>query len=197
MKSVKKLISFIGIFSLVFVILACGNKKSSEQKVQKQSNKSKVEQAQTESAAAPGEMGGKAPNFQLNNLQEKQVELKDFKGEVVLLNFWGIWCPPCKKEIPELIEIQKENKAKEFSIVSIALPRGPVSGIKDFVQKNNINYPVLVGQGNALKSIMEKYGGIRGVPTTFLIDNKGVIQHKWVGPRSKEQFMQEINKLIK
>lgn len=129
----------------------------------------------------------------------KQIKFSEFaKDKYVLLNFWGTWCPPCRRELPDLVAIAKELENKNFAVLGIALERSEVpseaqAGVAEFWTKNSLYYPVIIGNGE----IAESYGGISAVPTTFLINNKGEIVTMIEGSRSKEEFLAEINKMMK
>jgi peroxiredoxin len=131
-----------------------------------------------------------APAFQLPNLSGKSVSLKDFKGKVVILDFWATWCPPCRMEIPGFIDLQKSYGAKGLQVVGVALDQP--DRVKSFVAANGINYPVVLGNNQ----IVSSYGGITGIPTTFLIDKEGRIVEKFEGMRPKETFETAIKKLL-
>ncbi len=138
----------------------------------------------------PGDITGVAPAFTLLDLNGKSVSLSDFKGKVVILNFWATWCPPCKKEIPDFIDLQTQYGSKGVQIVGIALDQP--DKVRAFAQQNGLNYSVLLGdQETALK-----YGGITGIPTTVVIDRKGKIVSQFEGFRPRSVFESEIKKLL-
>jgi cytochrome c biogenesis protein CcmG/thiol:disulfide interchange protein DsbE len=128
----------------------------------------------------------KAPDFTLEDLNGKKVKLSDFKGKVVIINFWATWCPPCKAEIPDFIELYKTYQKKGLVILGIALDNK--EKVVKFVKDNGINYPVLMGN----QEVSNLYGGISGIPTSFVVDRKGIIKNVFVGLRSKEVFEQNI-----
>lgn len=141
-------------------------------------------------ASTPGDISGTAPAFTLPDLNGSPVSLSDFKGKVVVLNFWATWCPPCKREIPDFIELQSDYGSKGLQIVGVALDR-PES-VKEFAAANGMNYQILLGNND----VAARYGGVKGIPTTFVIDRTGKIAAKFVGFRTKEIFESEIKKLL-
>lgn len=138
----------------------------------------------------PGELAGAAPAFTLTNLDGKPVSLADFRGKVVVLDFWATWCPPCKREIPDFIDLQKEYGSRGVQIIGIALDQP--EKVEAFARQNGMNYPILLGSDD----IALKYGGISGIPTTFIIDKSGRIVNKFEGFRPRQVFEAEIRKLL-
>jgi cytochrome c biogenesis protein CcmG/thiol:disulfide interchange protein DsbE len=138
----------------------------------------------------PSELTGAAPAFTLTDLSGKSVSLADFRGKVVILDFWATWCPPCKKEIPDFVDLQKQYGAQGVQIVGIALDE-PYK-VSTFAQQIGINYPILLGNA----AITAKYGGIDGIPTTFVIDKNGKIVNRFEGFRPRSVFEDVIKKLL-
>jgi cytochrome c biogenesis protein CcmG/thiol:disulfide interchange protein DsbE len=125
-------------------------------------------------------------------LNGKQVSLSDFKGKVVILDFWATWCPPCVKEIPHFIALYEQYKDQGFAIVGISVDREGISVVKSFARKYQVNYPILMTDGQVDKA----YGGIPSIPTTFVIDSAGNIRQKYVGYRDKAVFEADIKALL-
>jgi peroxiredoxin len=130
-----------------------------------------------------------APDFALKGLDGKTVKLSDFKGKVVILDFWATWCPPCKAEIPGFIDLYKTYKDKGLVVIGAALDEE--KKVRDFVKKYGVNYPVVLGD----QETAQAYGGIRGIPTTFIIDRTGHIAGQHVGYREMEVFVKEFENL--
>jgi peroxiredoxin len=128
----------------------------------------------------------KAPYFELKDLNSNKVRLTDFAGKVIILDFWATWCPPCKKEIPDFIELYKQYSKRGVTIIGIALDE--YNAVKNFHSENKINYPILLGTDEVVKL----YGGIRGIPTTFVIGKDGTIRQRYEGFRPKDLFEKEI-----
>lgn len=137
--------------------------------------------------------GQDAPDFTLKDLEGETVSLSDFEGKVVLLNFWATWCPPCRVEIPDFVELMKEKDTSQFVIVGITIQSGSVQQIQQFATNMGINYPLLHGENNVIMGLAQQYGNVRTIPTTFLIDKDGTIQKSYNGARSAEVFWEDIS----
>ena len=124
----------------------------------------------------------KAPNFSLKTYDGKIIELAKLKGHVVVVNFWATWCPPCRAEIPDFIKVYDANKSKGLEIIGISLDEDGWSKVNPFVEKYKMNFPVVLGT----MEIVRLYGGIEGIPTTFVVDKDGYIAGMQVGMLSKE-----------
>ncbi len=136
-----------------------------------------------------------ASNFTLPDLQNKPVSLSDFKGKVILLNFWASWCTPCRLEIPGFVELQKKYGPSGLAIVGVSIDKVNMKTVKDFSKRYKINYTVLYA-GPQAKKIIKKYGNFRGIPTTFLIDRQGRVIRSITGLMKKEFWESEIKKLL-
>lgn len=134
-----------------------------------------------------------AHGFSLRDVNGKKIELSDFKGKVVALNFWATWCPPCRKEIPDFIALQNQYGADGLQILGIALDEGGANVVKPFSEKYKITYPILIGD----EDIQKDYGPMNAIPVTILIDRKGIIRGRFVGMRTKDMLESVILPLLK
>ncbi len=133
-----------------------------------------------------------APDWQLKDPEGKSVKLSDFKGKVVVLNFWATWCPPCRREIPDFIALQKQYADKGLVIIGVSMDEGGAEVVKPFAKKMGINYPIVLGDQKTAAA----YGGIQVVPTTFVIDKTGKIAAQHEGGADRTTFEAEIKKLL-
>ncbi len=138
----------------------------------------------------------KAPNFELKTLNGKTVRLTDYRGKAILLNFWATWCGPCRQEIPDFVDLTKNKDPKKFVILGVAVQSGSKEDIQKFANKMKMNYPILIGDDSYIMKLMQWYGGIQGIPTTFLIDPDGKIQKKYVGPRTADVFWGDVQSVL-
>ncbi len=133
--------------------------------------------------------GKPAADFNLKDvLQGQDYTLSQFKGKVVMINFFTFFCGPCREEMPDLNKIYQENKDKGYMTLGIALSSDPTQ-IRFLVKQLGLNYPVLIGNDK----VSDAYGSVVVVPTTFIIDKQGNIAQKIEGTRKKE----ELEKMIK
>jgi peroxiredoxin len=141
--------------------------------------------------ANAGAIGSTAPDFELTDLSGKKVRLSDLKGKVVILDFWATWCGPCRMEIPDLVKLQSKYGAKGLTIVGLTVT-SPEKDVRSFAQAQGMNYPVLLDADD----LTNRYGGIVGIPTTFVVDRQGRITQKFIGVMSTQTFEEAIQPLL-
>jgi len=143
-------------------------------------------------AATTGWAAGSASDFTLKAVQDgKEYSLSQFKGKVVLINFFTFFCGPCREEMPHLSQMYQELKGQGFQTLGIGLSSTP-DQLKQLVTQLKLAYPVLEGTD----AVSKAYGGVELVPLTFIIDKQGNIVHKILGARSKEDFEKMIKPLL-
>lgn len=133
-----------------------------------------------------------APDFSLEALDGKTMRLSDFRGKAVLLNFWATWCGPCKIEIPWFVDLQKEYGAQGLQIVGVAMDDASKEEIGKFAQDMGVNYPILIGK----ESVGQEYGGVDGLPESFLIARDGKIVERIIGLRGRAEIEDAIKKAL-
>jgi peroxiredoxin len=143
--------------------------------------------------AGSAQAGKEAPAFKLSNLAGQQVSLKDFRGKIVLLDFWATWCPPCRQSIPALQELHKEYSSKGFLVVGVSLDEDP-GVVPEFVKQEGIDYPILLGGESDVSLSYE----VRGIPAMYLVDKQGRVVRRWIGYDSpmKKEWRDSINALL-
>jgi peroxiredoxin len=133
-----------------------------------------------------------APDFALKDAEGKVVKLSDYKGKVVLLDFWATWCGPCKIEIPWFMEMQRKDKDKGFEVLGVAMDDEGWEAVKPFAAKMGMNYRLVIGNDQTA----QMYGGVDALPTTFLIDRGGKIAAVHVGLTSRKEIEDGVEQLL-
>jgi peroxiredoxin len=133
-----------------------------------------------------------APDFGLTDANGRAVKLSDYKGRVVLLNFWATWCEPCAVEIPWFIEFEKNYKDRGLATLGVSVDDDGWQAVKPFVVKNAMNYRVMVDDNH----VSPLYGGVDSLPTTYLIDRQGRIAFSHLGLAKKRDYEAEILELV-
>jgi peroxiredoxin len=139
------------------------------------------------SGPSKGPAGSAAPDFTVTDLQGKKLALSDYRGKVVLLDFWATWCAPCLEEIPHFVDMQQKLGPQGFQAIGISMDDGP-KPVQEFYQEHKLNYPVAMGTSK----LADGFGGILGLPVTFVINRDGQIRKKFVGAADPAQIEQEV-----
>jgi peroxiredoxin len=133
-----------------------------------------------------------APDFALKDADGKTVKLSDYRGKVVLLNFWATWCGPCKIEIPWFMDFEQTYKDKNFAVLGISLDEDGWEAVKPYIEQKKINYRVVLGT----EQIAQLYGEVDSLPTTFMIDREGRVAAVHIGLVGKSDYQHDIQDLI-
>ena len=145
------------------------------------------------SAVCPVDAKDANLNFTLKDMDGKDVRLADYKGKVILLDFWATWCGPCKYEIPGFVELQEQYGQQGLQVIGVSVD-DTVEKLRPYVKEFKMNYPVL--QGLHHDDIQDAYGPLWGIPVTTIISRDGKICAKHAGISSKENFEKEIKSLL-
>jgi peroxiredoxin len=133
-----------------------------------------------------------APDFSLTSLDGRSKKLSDYRGTVVLLNFWATWCAPCRVEMPTLADLYNKYHAQGLEIVGVSLDDFRQERVARFVSEMKINYPILLGN----QSVADLYGGGRLLPQTVFITRDGEILQTMIGMRDRKEFEAAIEQLL-
>ncbi|MBD0372439.1 MAG: TlpA family protein disulfide reductase [Pyrinomonadaceae bacterium] len=135
----------------------------------------------------------KAPSLELRDLRGRTVRLSDYKGKVVLLNFWATWCPPCRAEMPDLVKWQREYRSRGLQVIGVTYPPTETSEVRQFVRTVKVNYPILFGSAET-KALFEQSDTL---PVTVVIDRDGNIDDLIQGIILPEEFEQKVKPLLR
>ena len=139
----------------------------------------------------PAASGNLAPDLAVTDIDGKKLTLSDYKGKVVLLDFWATWCTPCREEIPAFVEMQHKYGPQGFQVIGISMD-DDAKPVKAFYQQFKINYPVAVGDDKLAQS----FGGVLGLPVNFIIDREGRIHAKFLGATDVSVIDKAVSDLL-
>jgi peroxiredoxin len=133
-----------------------------------------------------------APDFALKDSNGATLRLSDYKGKVVLLNFWATWCEPCQIEIPWFIEFEKQYKDKSFEVLGVSFDDDGWTSVKPFIARKKMNYRIAIGT----EEVSTLYGGLDSLPTTYVLDRGNRIAAVHVGLVGKNEYQNDILSLL-
>ena len=155
------------------------------------------QEAKMQDEKPAGNQNPLAPDFTLTDLDGDKVSLSSFRGKIVIIDFWATWCPPCRKGIPDFVQMQKEYGDDNLVVLGINVDQGDTpeavkEKVDDFADDYKINYPVLFHN----IEVVYAYGGIQSIPTTFILDKEGRVIQGFAGYRPMSYFKSIIDPLI-
>jgi cytochrome c biogenesis protein CcmG/thiol:disulfide interchange protein DsbE len=139
----------------------------------------------------PATAGRAAPDFAAKDLDGNDIKLSDYKGKVLVINYFATWCPPCQAEIPDFIEAYSEKRDQGVEFLGVNVGES-AEKVRQFVQERGINYPVIAGD----EQMEGKFGPIRSIPVTVFIDRSGKVAHQKVGLITREELEQTLARLL-
>jgi thiol-disulfide isomerase/thioredoxin len=135
----------------------------------------------------------RAPTLALRDINGRSLSLSDYRGKVVLLNFWATWCPPCRAEIPELVKLQRRYRSRGLRIIGVTYPPQTLSEVRRFVRREKVNYPVGLGT----KEMMLLFTPSESLPMSIVVGKDGRIRDIIEGILLPQEFEQKIKPLLK
>lgn len=147
---------------------------------------------QVAAAFGVGSASAQAPAFELTTLQGQRVSLEAYRGQVVLVNFWATWCPPCRVEMPGFQRVYDERKDRGFVILGLSTDATGSGRVAEFLRERGITYPVAMATGRVVRD----FGGANTLPASFLIDHEGRIRHQVTGIFASIALEQAVDRLL-
>jgi peroxiredoxin len=147
-------------------------------------NSTQTTQRASESAVAPA--------FSLKALNGRVARLSDYRGKVVLINLWASWCAPCRVELPELVRLQRQYKARGLQIVGVTFPDDDAASVRRMTRQFKLNYPILFGTND----LLEAYQIGEVLPVTVIVDRDGIIRERILGILEPEEFKNRVVPLL-
>jgi len=134
-----------------------------------------------------------APELKLKDVEGRALRLSDYKGKVVLLNFWATWCAPCRAEMPDLIKWQRKYKSQGLQVIGVTYPPEELAEVREFIKRVEVNYPVALGEEQT-KAMFDKG---ENLPVTVVIDKKGMVREVIQGIIFLDEFEQKVKPLLR
>ena len=183
----------------ILIAIGCGQKEKMKEATRPSEIVNKM--MSTDKSKRP-DYAIKAPDFTLRTVQGELFKLSENRGKVIMLNFWGTWCGPCRREIPDFNKLHAKYQKDGLKIVGITITSGSAKNILDFMNDWDMEYTVLTDiDNNETQKVTSDYGRaigkpITGIPTTLIIDQEGYIVKGYIGPRSEEVFFKDLQPLL-
>ncbi len=146
-------------------------------------------------AAGGGEFGiGKpAPDFTLTDIHGESVRLSDHRGKAVVVDFWATWCGPCRRVMPTL-EALSRDYGDQLAVLAVSLDQEPAKVVPPFAEQHGLTFPLLADPEGM--RVAQEWGGIRSIPTSFLVAPDGTVVKQWVGAHGRDVYESEIKKVL-
>lgn len=148
---------------------------------------------QVQAAVGAGSGSSEAPGLSVRTLSGDTVVLERYRGQVVLLNFWATWCPPCRGEMPGFQRVYEDRRADGFVVLGLSTDRGGADGVRDFLMERGITFPVAIENGEAARA----FGGVNMLPTSILIDREGRVRQEIRGIFAEPALRLAVNRLLR
>ncbi|MDD5718155.1 MAG: TlpA disulfide reductase family protein [Candidatus Krumholzibacteria bacterium] len=183
MTRIPRKIMLLYSLAAILTLAACGDK---------QNNTAGAAVGQTVAAAQFG-IGLPAPDFALQDIHGQKVTLSSHKGKAVIVDFWATWCAPCRIVMPHLQELSQKYP-DQLAVLAVSLDQNPLAVVPPFVDRMGLTFTILADP--AAMQVAQQWGGIRSIPTAFLIDRDGKILHQWVGVHPRGEYEQKIRQVL-
>lgn len=190
--------NYILFSGLLVFLTACGAKENESTQQQAQQNESGSAQRveRLDPASAPLHRAQKeatATDFEVTLLSGETFRLSDQKGKVVLMNIWATWCPPCREETPDLVDLYEKYEDEGYVTLGVSIDEQGESVVRPFMEEFNVTYPMYIDTDG---TVMEKYGPTMGIPTTYIIGQEGKLRYFAVGAVTNKELEPRIKELL-
>ena len=143
-------------------------------------------------AFSPARQEVKAPQLEVTDINGRRVRLSDYKGKVVLINFWATWCPPCRAEMPDLVRLQREHGKDGLQIIGITYPPERRARVRRFARSLKVNYPIILGT----REMKARFSSEETLPLTVVINRDGKVSDIISGILLRQEFDEKIKPLL-
>lgn len=193
MAYLKWIVAVAGVGVLVWLVVGTGRLAEAPADTARADARGPDAAAPPPADACPSDAPAASLNYTLKNADDVPVSLADYKGKVVLLDFWATWCGPCKVEIPGFVELQERYGKDGLQILGVSVD-DTADKLKPYVADMKMNYPVLQGLGH--DDLLDEYGPMLGIPVAVIISRDGKVCARHTGLTSKETFEEQIKALL-
>ncbi len=144
-------------------------------------------------ATVGAKAGNIAPDFDLKNLEGGNLKLSSLRGKIVIIDFWDTWCPPCRRALPALQALADEY-ADDLVVVGVAFGRDGEAKVRSYVKENNLTFPMVLTDPQF--QVVQDFGNFQGIPTTFLVDRRGIIVKQWSGGHTRAEYEAAVKEVL-
>lgn len=189
---------YVILSGLLVFLTTCGaeQNEATQQQAQQGESSSPQRVERLDPASAPlhrAQKEAKATDFKVTLLSGDTFRLSDQRGKVVLMNIWATWCPPCREETPDLVELYEKYKDEGFVTLGVSIDKQGESVVRPFMKKYGVTYPMYIDTDG---TVMDKYGPTMGIPTTYIIGRQGNLRYFAVGAVTKKELEPRIKELL-
>ncbi|NNF02906.1 MAG: TlpA family protein disulfide reductase [Rhodothermales bacterium] len=185
--------ALLGVSILLLMLGGCGKTDSTEGADPRGASDKPVAERGTARAPGSSTLEMPAPEFSLPTMTGDSLTTADLRGRITLVNFWATWCGPCVVEMPELIGLQAEWSSRPFQVVGVSMDSEGFDIVRPFAEDFGVNYPVVLDKG----PLADAFGGVYGLPTTFVVGADGTILHRYIGLFPMDEVRVELDRMVR
>jgi thiol-disulfide isomerase/thioredoxin len=184
----KKFHAFLALMAAfaLMAVVGCGSEKDGSAEAEQKT-------AAAQPTAAPGSKGSVAPDFSLKRLDGGDLQLSSLRGKAVIIDFWDTWCGPCRVSMPHFLALSQEY-SDDLVVVGVALGREGEDKVRKFAQDRGLTFEMVLFNNDP--ALIQGFGGIQSIPTTFLVDGEGIIREVWIGGHGKAEYERGVKAVI-